>query len=147
MTPRPQRFLFGRYRAFINVSHVGLRLGPEDTFQALFRGAFVSRRRRVFVSGGAWKPAGLARSVLSVRELARKDGKGRRANRRQAIPGLAGFRGRRGSAQPRTLCDLCVLCGLNQPRLLIFDLKNMPHMHIIDDNFMHRRRKNDGNKA
>ena len=55
---------------------------------------FVSRRRRGFVSGGPGKPEGLVRSLLSVRELARRGGKGLRANRRQAIYGLAGFRGR-----------------------------------------------------
>ncbi len=75
--------------------------GRPRISQALFRGAFVSRRRRVSVSGGAWKPAGLARVSFPSASLLAGTGRGRRANRRQAIPGLAGFRGRRGSAQPR----------------------------------------------
>ena len=59
------------------------------------------RAKPASVSGWARKPEGVARSPLSGRELARRNGKGLCANRRQAIPGLAGFR---GSAQrPRTI--------------------------------------------
>ena len=47
-----------------------------------------------FVSDGAGKPEGLARSSLSGRELARWHGKGLRANRREAISGSVGVRGR-----------------------------------------------------
>ena len=60
------------------------------------------RAKPASVSGWAGKPEGLARSLLSGRELARGNGKGLCANRRQAIPGLAGFRGAARSAQPCT---------------------------------------------
>ena len=100
MTPRPQRFLLGRYRAFTNVSHVGLSQGVHTFLEPCSVGLSCP------AAGGFSCPAGretrrVGAGVLSVRELARKDGKGRRANRREAIPGSAGFRGRRGSAQPR----------------------------------------------
>ena len=101
MTPRPQRFRFGRYRAFINVSHGWFEEQSVHTFLKPCSVGLLCP-----AAGGFPCPAGretrrVGAGVLSVRELARKDGKGRRANRRQAIPGPAGFRGRRGSAQPR----------------------------------------------
>ena len=101
VTPRPQRFLLGRYRAFINVSHGWFE---EQGVHTSFKPSSVGLSCPA--AGGFSCPAGretrrVGAGVLSVRELARKDGKGLRANRRKAIPGPAGFRGRRGSAQPR----------------------------------------------
>ena len=54
--------------------------------------------KRASVSDEVWEPEGLAQRPPSVRELARRYGRCLCVNRRMAIPDLAGFRGRRGSA-------------------------------------------------
>ena len=54
----------------------GLRSRRPHFLQALFRGAFVSRRRRVSVSGGAWRPAGLARGSFPSASLLARTEKG-----------------------------------------------------------------------
>ncbi len=75
------------------------------------------------------KPEGLARRPLSVRELARGNGKGARANRREAIPVPAGFRGRRVSAPPHGI--LLILPKTNPAQTFVFSClrvrKPAPH--------------------
>ena len=57
--------------------------------------------KRASMSDEVWGTEGLTQRPPSVRELARRYGRGLCVNRRMAIPDLAGFRGRRGSATPR----------------------------------------------